>query len=68
MPDTGCVLFTIRTYICPIGDVPGPRDAATLADAIDAMPTDVAAYKQLDRVGPTVSAWLRRAAAEPELG
>ena len=64
MPLTGCVLFTIRTYVCPIGTVPCPDDAAALADAIDAMPGDVAEYKQLDRVGPSVSRWLRRADAE----
>jgi hypothetical protein len=68
MPETGCVLFTIRTYICPIGSVPGPDDAALLADAIEAMPTDVAEYKQLDRVGAAVAGWLRRAADESELG
>ena len=65
MPVTGCVLFTIRTYVCPIGAVPTPDDATALADAIDAMPADVATYKQLDRVGPSVSDWLRRAAGDP---
>lgn len=68
MPETGCVLFTIRTYLCPLDAVPGPGDALALADAIDSMPTDVAAYKQLEGPGSAVSGWLRRAAAEPDLG
>lgn len=67
MPETGCVLFTIRTYLCPLDAVPGPDDALALAEAIESMPNDVAEYKQLDRVGTVVSGWLRRAAADPEL-
>ncbi len=66
MPATGSVLFTIRTYVCPLVDVPGPDDAMALADAIDSMPADVAAYKQLDGVGSAVSGWLRRAADEQD--
>ena len=61
-PQTGCILFTIRTFISPLGSVPGPDDAAALAEAIEAMPTDVAEYKQLDAVGSTLAAWLRQLA------
>jgi len=66
MPDTGCVLFTIRTYLCPLDAVPGPDDALALAEAIESMPADVAEYKQLDHVGAVVARWLRRAADDPD--
>ena len=61
-PHTGCILFTIRTFITPLGSVPGPDGAATLAEAIEALPTDVAQYKQLDEVGSTLAEWLRQLA------
>jgi dimethylamine monooxygenase subunit A len=59
-PRTRCVLFTIRTYLTPVTTVARqPADAARLADALDALPGDVAAYKQLEDLGPRVAAWLR---------
>lgn len=61
-PDTGCILFTIRTYLTPLTDLRLVEGANGLADAIDALPDDVARYKQLDQAGPTISAWLRQLA------
>jgi Haem-dependent oxidative N-demethylase, alpha subunit-like len=59
-PRTRCVLFTIRTYLTSLGAIAvRPYDAARLAEALDALPDDVAAYKQLDALGPRVAAWLR---------
>jgi hypothetical protein len=64
-PRTRCVLFTIRTYITPVSSiVPRVDDALRLADALDALPGDVAAYKQLDDLGPRVAAWLRDRAGQ----
>jgi dimethylamine monooxygenase subunit A len=54
-PRTGCVLFTIRTHIATLRQVADhPADAALLAEAIAAMPADVAGYKQLDELGARV--------------
>lgn len=61
-PQTGCILFTIRTFVTPLGSVPVPTDAATLADAIEALPADVAEYKQLDEAGQSLASWLRQLA------
>lgn len=58
-PVTGVVLFTIRTYIRPLDHLRDrPLDAARLAEAIAAFPTDVAEYKQLEALGPVVGEWL----------
>jgi hypothetical protein len=62
-PRTRCVLFTIRTYITPVTSIARRADdAVRLAEALDALPSDVAAYKQLDDLGPRVAVWLRDAA------
>ncbi|CAN5348558.1 DUF3445 domain-containing protein [soil metagenome] len=59
-PRTGCVLFTIRTHIANLRQVAeSPVDAALLAEAVAAMPTDVAGYKQLDELGARVLELLR---------
>lgn len=58
LPQSGGILFTIRTYINPIGDVP-PEAAARLADALDALPEGVTDYKKLTEVGPAIVEWLR---------
>lgn len=61
-PVTGAVLFTIRTHVTPIPSVAAdPDDAARLADALDALPVDVAEYKQLDVLGGRIAAYLRAA-------
>lgn len=61
-PDTRCILFTIRTHVTALGDMPANDDALTLAAAIEGLPTDVAEYKQLDRNGPMIARWLRQLA------
>ena len=61
-PATRCVLFTIRTYLTPLGAMPAGLDAHALAAAIDALPEDVAAYKQLEGVGGALTEWLRQLA------
>ena len=60
-PRTRAVLFTIRTYLTALPALAArPADAARLAEALDALPPDVAAYKQLDELGPWVAGWLRQ--------
>ena len=62
-PATNCVLFTIRTYVAPLSSIAeDPAEAARLAEAIEALPDDVADYKQLDEIGAVAAGWLRRAA------
>ncbi len=47
-PDTGVVLFTIRTYVSPLAAVlADPADRAAIAGIVAAMPDDVRAYKDL---------------------
>ncbi len=54
-PRTGCVLFTIRTYIAPIASVADdPESAAALAAAVEAMATDVRGYKDLIDLGEAI--------------
>lgn len=48
-PRTGAVLFTIGTTIRPLSHLAGrPDDARRLAEALNAFPDDVAAYKGVD--------------------
>lgn len=52
-PRTQCVLFTIRTYVRPLRHLAGrPEDAARLAAALQALPVDVAEYKQVRHLAP----------------
>ncbi|MGH9133134.1 MAG: heme-dependent oxidative N-demethylase family protein [Ilumatobacteraceae bacterium] len=58
-PVTGCVLFTLRTYVRPLAHLAArPDDARRLADALQAMPDDVADYKKVAELTPTAVAWL----------
>ena len=58
-PDTGCVLFTLRTYVRPLAHLATRRDdARRLAEALQAMPADVADYKKVAELTPTAVAWL----------
>lgn len=53
---TGAVLFTIRTYISPLRALlPDTERAGRLRSAIDAMPDDVRAYKQIDAIDEALS-------------
>lgn len=61
-PTTNCVLFTIRTYVAPIGAVVGDTDvAARLADSLAALPDDVRGYKDVRTTADALIATLRGA-------
>lgn len=60
LPSTGAVLFTIGTQITPLRDVDDPSILRHLADAVDAMPHDVAEYKQLAAIREPLGSWLRQ--------
>lgn len=63
-PETGCVLFTIRTHQRPVGSLAGRPDVtARLAGAVRALPPDVAAYKGIVHFADALLAYLSGAAA-----
>ena len=67
-PDTGCVLFTLRTYVRPLAHLATrPSDAGRLAAALQAMPADVADYKKVAELTPTAVAWLEAVTAGSSL-
>jgi dimethylamine monooxygenase subunit A len=58
-PETRCVLFTLRTYVRPLAHLATrPDDARRLAEALQAMPPDVADYKKVADLTPAAVAWL----------
>ncbi|HSK38262.1 MAG TPA: DUF3445 domain-containing protein [Arenibaculum sp.] len=63
LPRTGAVLFTIRTYIRPLGDLAGrPADAARFAATLRGLPDEVARYKGLASFRNAAVEWLDRMA------
>ena len=59
-PRTNAVLFTIRTYVTPLdAAVATPAGRAQLADALDNMPSDVRAYKDLAETTDRIVTHLR---------
>lgn len=66
LPRTRAVLFTIGTRITPLRDLDDPSTLRHLADSIDAMPGDVAEYKQLAHVRGELGRWLRQRATTSE--
>jgi dimethylamine monooxygenase subunit A len=57
---TDCVLFTIRTYVAPIGSVAGDTDIARrLAESLAALPDDVRGYKDVRTTADALVALLR---------
>jgi len=59
-PSTNCVLFTIRTYIHPLGALTAETHVgARLAEQVATMPTDVRGYKDLDEIGDDLVDLLR---------
>jgi hypothetical protein len=59
-PNTGCVLFTIRTYVHRLSEVAGDRRAAgVLAEQVATMSDDIRGYKDLDEIGDRLVAELR---------
>ncbi|MGB3733636.1 MAG: DUF3445 domain-containing protein, partial [Ilumatobacter sp.] len=58
--DTGCVLFTIRTYVAPIASVAaGSVDGTSLAASLDAMQSGVRDYKDLLELSDPIASMLR---------
>ncbi len=59
-PATNCVLFTIRTYVAPVGALAGDPDVAhRLADSLAALPDDVRGYKDVRTTADALIASLR---------
>lgn len=57
---TRCVLFTIRTFLTPLTTTAKDSESANLlANALDALPPDIASYKQLSANRFAISQWLR---------
>ncbi|MCF4167467.1 DUF3445 domain-containing protein [Zavarzinia compransoris] len=64
LPVTGAVLFTIRTYQCPLATIAAdPEAASLLAGQLATMPAETVAYKGLTRHRDAVLAYLKTAAA-----
>jgi len=64
-PVTNCVLFTIRTYVAPIGLVAGdPEVAGRLADSLAALPDDVRGYKDVRTTAEALISTLRGTSVE----
>ena len=62
-PETGCILFTIRTYIRPLSHlVDRPEDARRLADALSQIPDDVRDYKRTTELTDAAVHWLNEVA------
>ena len=60
-PGTGCILFTIRTYVTPIlASCATPAEATRLAAALDSLPADVRDYKDLATTAHVLAEELRR--------
>jgi hypothetical protein len=60
-PGTGCILFTIRTYVTPIlASCATPAEATRLAAALDSLPADVRDYKDLVTTAHVLAEELRR--------
>lgn len=61
LPESGAVLFTIRTYTRPLGVMIGSRaEAAALAEALRALPQEMRDYKSMEScLGPALD-WLDR--------
>ena len=58
------MLFTLRTYVRPLAHLATRRDdARRLAEALQAMPADVADYKKVAELTPKAVAWLEAVTA-----
>jgi hypothetical protein len=66
LPETGAVVFTIRTYITPLGRaIRAPAAAAELGSLIREMPEDMRRYKHIAAIAPALLAWLDARVAAP---
>ena len=60
LPQTNCVLFTIRTFVTPIAEIVHDADTADrLAWAIETLPADVRGYKDIAHVAEQLVQHLR---------
>lgn len=65
-PVTGCVLFTIRTYVTPMTGVRSSPDVARrLAAAVESLPADVRSYKDIETAARDLVEFLRRSGSAP---
>lgn len=68
LPRSGCLTFNIRTYTAPFAQVAAvPGWADQLADVIEELPDELAAYKGVGDLRPVLVRWLR-ARAVPAAG
>ena len=67
-PDTGCILFTIRTYVTPIlAAAPSSDVASRLAAALESLPDPVRDYKDLVTTADVLADLLRARCGQPEI-
>ncbi len=62
LPRTRDVLFTIRTYVKPLGQLPAPTRAG-LGTALADLPAELRRYRGLTRFADDLAQWLMRSAA-----
>jgi hypothetical protein len=61
LPQSGDVLFTIRTYVTPLGEIAQDADTARrLAAAIETLPGALRDYRSLTQFADALVAWLRK--------
>jgi hypothetical protein len=59
LPETGAVVFTIRTHITALASaIAAPVSAAELASLIRAMPEEMRRYKVIAPIASALLAWL----------
>jgi hypothetical protein len=59
LPQTGAVVFTIRTHVTALKDaITAPDQAAALAAAVRSMPPAIVAYRHMAHFVPPLLAWL----------
>lgn len=63
LPQSGAIIFTIRTYLLPMSEVKkeGPELCERLIGAIKGFPPEIAEYKRANEWGPPVIEYLERA-------
>ncbi|WML64827.1 DUF3445 domain-containing protein [Rhodococcus sp. AH-ZY2] len=60
LPMTGALVFNIRTYMAPLEEIAQvPAWAEQLADIVEELPAEIAAYKGIDSYRRPAMAWLR---------
>lgn len=62
LPESGAVVFTIKTYLLPLPDVKneGQEVCERLIGAIEGFPDDIAVYKRSKEWGPPVIKYLQQ--------